>query len=156
MAPFLVALAKAGLPTLVNAILSVGKEVVEKELGVDITSMLGSEEGKLKLKELELKHEEFLITAAQKAAEVQIEAEKHANTQVSERWKFDMMSDSYLSKNIRPMTLIFILFVYTLFGLMSAFGLHVNASYVELLGQWGIIIMSAYFVGRTFEKIKQQ
>jgi hypothetical protein len=64
-----------------------------------------------------------------------------------------MSSDSALSKNIRPATLVFILAVYTIFGLMSAFEIEVNPNYVELLGQWGMLIMSFYFGGRTLEKI---
>ena len=51
------------------------------------------------------------------------------------------------------MTLIFILFAYFLFAMMSAFGNNANEKYVELLGQWGMLIMSFYFGGRTLEKI---
>ena len=74
-------------------------------------------------------------------------------TAVTDRWKADMGSDSWLSKNIRPMTLIYILSAYLLFALMSAFGLSVNETYVTLLGQWGQIIFLAYFGGRTIEKL---
>ena len=74
-------------------------------------------------------------------------------TAVTDRWKADMGSDSWLSKNIRPMTLIYILSAYLLFALMSAFGLSVNETYVTLLGQWGQIIFLAYFGGRTVEKL---
>jgi hypothetical protein len=72
---------------------------------------------------------------------------------VSERWKADMGSDSWLSKNIRPMTLIAILGAYFIFASASAFGWSVNESYVKLLGEWGQLIMLAYFGGRTAEKI---
>lgn len=72
---------------------------------------------------------------------------------LTERLKADMGSDSWLSKNIRPMTLIFILAGYFTFAMMSAFGKDTNANYVELLGQWGMLIMSFYFGGRTLEKI---
>jgi hypothetical protein len=72
---------------------------------------------------------------------------------VSERWKSDMGSDSWLSKNIRPMTLIAILGAYFVFASASAFGWSVNESYVKLLGEWGQLIMLAYFGGRTAEKI---
>ena len=72
---------------------------------------------------------------------------------LTERLKADMASDSWLSKNIRPMTLIAILVGYFTFAMMSAFGLETNRSYVELLGQWGMLIMSFYFGGRTLEKI---
>ena len=72
---------------------------------------------------------------------------------LTERLKSDMASDSWLSKNIRPMTLIFILAGYFTFAMMSAFGNDTNESYVQLLGQWGMLIMSFYFGGRTLEKI---
>ena len=73
--------------------------------------------------------------------------------ELTKRAEADMRSDSWLSKNIRPMTLIFILLTYTVFGLMSAWDIEVNNNYVELLGQWGMLIMSFYFGGRTLEKI---
>lgn len=72
---------------------------------------------------------------------------------LTERLKADMGSDSWLSKNIRPLTLIAILVGYFTFAMMSAFGYETNRSYVELLGQWGMLIMSFYFGGRTLEKI---
>lgn len=72
---------------------------------------------------------------------------------LTDRHAADMKSDSWLSKNIRPMTLIFILAGYFTFAMMSAFGKDTNESYVQLLGQWGMLIMSFYFGGRTLEKI---
>lgn len=72
---------------------------------------------------------------------------------LTDRHAADMRSDSWLSKNIRPMTLIFILAGYFTFAMMSAFGKDTNESYVQLLGQWGMLIMSFYFGGRTLEKI---
>ena len=78
---------------------------------------------------------------------------KAEQNNLTERLKADMGSDSWLSKNIRPMTLIFILLAYSTFAMMSAFDLNTNQAYVELLGQWGMLIMSFYFGGRTLEKI---
>lgn len=72
---------------------------------------------------------------------------------ITDRWNADMNSDSWLSKNIRPMSLVAIFIGYFLFALMSAFGYDAKESYVQLLGQWGMLIMSAYFGGRTLEKI---
>jgi hypothetical protein len=72
---------------------------------------------------------------------------------ITDRWKADMVSDSWLSKNIRPLSLVAIFSAYVVFALMSAFNLEVNADYVELLGQWGIIIFGAYFTSRGAEKI---
>ena len=74
-------------------------------------------------------------------------------TNLTDRLKADMGSDSWLSKNIRPMTLIAIITGYFVFAMMSAFDLDTNERYVELLGQWGMLIMSFYFGGRTLEKI---
>jgi hypothetical protein len=78
---------------------------------------------------------------------------KTEQNNLTERLKADMGSDSWLSKNIRPMTLVYILTAYTAFALMSAWDIEVNNNYVELLGQWGMLIMSFYFGGRTLEKI---
>ena len=71
----------------------------------------------------------------------------------TERWQADMGSDSWLSKNIRPMALIAIFIAFFLFTMMSAFGYNAQESYVQLLGQWGQIIFLAYFGGRTVEKL---
>lgn len=78
---------------------------------------------------------------------------KTEQNNITQRQQADMSSDSWLSKNIRPMTLIAILTGYFTFAMMSAYGIDTNASYVELLGQWGMLIMSFYFGGRTLEKI---
>lgn len=72
---------------------------------------------------------------------------------ITDRWKSDMGSDSWLSKNIRPMALIAIFIAFFLFTMMSAFGFNAQESYVNLLGQWGQIIFLAYFGGRTVEKL---
>jgi hypothetical protein len=72
---------------------------------------------------------------------------------ITERWRSDMGSDSWLSKNIRPMALIAIFVAFFLFTMMSAFGFNAQESYVQLLGQWGQIIFLAYFGGRTVEKL---
>ena len=72
---------------------------------------------------------------------------------ITERWRSDMGSDSWMSKNIRPMALIAIFVAFFLFTMMSAFGYNAQESYVQLLGQWGQIIFLAYFGGRTVEKL---
>lgn len=67
----------------------------------------------------------------------------------------DMASDSWLSKNIRPLTLVAIFTGYFTFGIMDANGVKANETYVQLLGQWGMLVMSFYFGGRTLEKIME-
>jgi hypothetical protein len=83
----------------------------------------------------------------------EFEAEQKA---VSERWQADMASDSWLSKNIRPMTLIYLLTAYLIFAVLDGAGFHIAEAYVTLLGQWGMLVMGAYFGGRTIEKISSQ
>lgn len=74
---------------------------------------------------------------------------------VSTRWTSDMASDSWLSKNIRPMSLIAIFTGYFVFAMMSAFGYNANESYVTLLGNWGMLVFGAYFGSRSLEKITE-
>ena len=83
----------------------------------------------------------------------QLNADISESQELTKRQQADMSSDSWLSKNIRPMSLVFIMFTYTMFAMMSAFGIDTNTKYVELLGQWAMLIMSFYFGGRTLEKI---
>lgn len=83
----------------------------------------------------------------------ELNADNIENQELTKRLEADMKSDSWLSKNIRPMTLLIILAGYFVFAMMSAFGLDANEAYVSLLGQWGMLIMSFYFGGRTLEKI---
>ena len=94
-----------------------------------------------------------LIELQQAGEFKQIEADVKEQEELSKRHVADMASDSWLSKNIRPMTLCAILLGYFTFAFMSAFGKDANPAYVELLGQWGMLIMSFYFGGRTLEKI---
>ena len=94
-----------------------------------------------------------LLQMQQNGELAQINADITEQQELTKRQQADMISDSWLSKNIRPMTLIAILAGYFVFALMSAFGMDTNTKYVELLGQWGMLIMSFYFGGRTLEKI---
>ena len=94
-----------------------------------------------------------LLQMQQNGELAQINADVAEQQELTKRQQADMISDSWLSKNIRPMTLIAILAGYFVFALMSAYGMDTNTKYVELLGQWGMLIMSFYFGGRTLEKI---
>jgi hypothetical protein len=123
---------------------SVG-EVVGK-VGEAVDRLVTSDEEKLKLAN-ELKQIE--IGAMLKKEEIDLQYEQ----ELTERLQADMTSDSWLSKNIRPLTLIFILVMYSLLSISSGFKFEVTESYVQLLGQWGMLIMSFYFGGRTLEKM---
>jgi len=103
--------------------------------------------------EAKAKAQQELLQMQQEGKLAELNADNIEAQELTKRQSSDMMSDSWLSKNIRPMTLIFILITYTTFGMMSAWDIEVNNNYVELLGQWGMLIMSFYFGGRTLEKI---
>jgi uncharacterized membrane protein (DUF106 family) len=94
-----------------------------------------------------------LLELQQQGRLAELQADQTEMQEITKRQEADMASDSWLSKNIRPMTLIAILAGYFIFAFMSAFQMDTNARYVELLGQWGMLIMSFYFGGRTLEKI---
>ncbi len=103
--------------------------------------------------EAKAKAQVALMEMQQKGELAQLQADMQEQEELTKRLQADMTSDSWLSKNIRPMTLVFILGAYFLFAMMSAFGHDANEAYVTLLGQWGMLIMSFYFGGRTLEKI---
>jgi len=121
-----------------TALLDIGGKILDKVF----PDPAQAEQAKLKLLEMQ-----------QNGELAQIAADTAEQQELTKRQQADMASDSTLSKNIRPMTLVFILIVYSTFAMMSAWDIEVNNNYVELLGQWGMLIMSFYFGGRTLEKI---
>jgi hypothetical protein len=152
-------LAENGLGLLASAIQAKGKQIVEDKLGVKISDNPTPAEVET-LRQLQYDHEERLLELGIEKARIEQEelrvllaAQANQENNVSDRWKADMGSDSWLSKNIRPMTLVYILTSYLLFAALSAAGIQVQESYVQLLGQWGMLVMTAYFGGRTVEKI---
>jgi uncharacterized membrane protein (DUF106 family) len=94
-----------------------------------------------------------LLELQQQGRLAELQADNVEAQEITKRQEYDMASDSWLAKNIRPMTLIAIISGYFIFAFMSAFDMDTNERYVELLGQWGMLIMSFYFGGRTLEKI---
>lgn len=103
--------------------------------------------------EAKAKAQAELLKMQQEGRLAELQADMNEQNNVSERWKADLGSDSWLSKNVRPMTLVALLVAYFIFATASAFGLDVKQAYVELLGQMIMLIVSAYFGGRTLEKI---
>jgi uncharacterized membrane protein (DUF106 family) len=121
-----------------DAILGIGNKLIDHFF----PDAKQAEEAKLKLLEMQ-----------QNGQLAQLNADVSEGQELTKRLEADMASDSWLSKNIRPMTLIAILAGYFIFAGLSAAKIDVNSEYVQLLGQWGMLIMSFYFGGRTLEKI---
>lgn len=121
-----------------DAILGIGNKLIDHFF----PDAKQAEEAKLKLLEMQ-----------QNGQLAQLNADVSEQQELTKRLEADMTSDSWLSKNIRPMTLIAILAGYFIFAGLSAAKIDVTGEYVQLLGQWGMLIMSFYFGGRTLEKI---
>ena len=77
--------------------------------------------------------------------------------QVTERWKLDMNSDSWLSKNIRPLVLVFLVVATVLLIFIDAgvISFQVQDKWTDLLQLVLITVIGAYFGGRSLEKVKK-
>ena len=101
--------------------------------------------------------EEEKLAAEQKIKELVANYEVEMEKQITERWKVDMNSDSWLSKNIRPMVLIFLVVSTVLMIFIDAgtINFEVKPSWVDLLQLVLITVIGAYFGGRSLEKVKK-
>jgi len=90
-------------------------------------------------------------------AKVFLEAESEMQQNVTERWKTDMTSDSWLSKNVRPMVLIFLVVSTVLMVFIDAgvISFDLKDSHTDLLQMVLLTCIGAYFGGRSYEKIKR-
>jgi len=101
--------------------------------------------------------DEERLAAKQKIQELLEQADKDAQAQVTDRWKADMASDSFLSKNIRPLVLIYLTIIFTVLSFFDGNigGFKVAQQYIPIFQSLLITVYGAYFVGRTWEKSKQ-
>ena len=115
---------------------------VIKEIGVVIDNLTTTEEEKLEIKK--------------QVQQILEDADTKAQVEVSKRWEADMKSDSFLSKNIRPMILIYLTVIFTSLaffdGNIGEFGL--AKEYIPIFQTLLVTVYGAYFVGRTWEKAK--
>ena len=129
--------------SILTKIFSGGATELVKGVGGIIDNLHTSKEEKLAA---ELKIKELVASY-----EVQMEKE------ISSRWEADMKSDSWLSKNVRPMTLIFLVVSTVLLIFIDAgvIDFVVEAKWTDLLQLVLITVIGAYFGGRSFEKVKK-
>ena len=94
--------------------------------------------------------------AKQKLQELMVSAEQEAQKEVSARWEADMKSDAWLPKNIRPLTLVFLTAVFTLLSLTdgNVGEFVIGEAYIPIYQTLLLCVYSAYFAGRSIEKIK--
>tara|TARA_R100001244_G_scaffold6106_1_gene7109 strand:+ start:3446 stop:3856 length:411 start_codon:yes stop_codon:yes gene_type:complete len=96
------------------------------------------------------------MAAKQKLQELMVSAEQEAQKEVSARWEADMKSDAWLPKNIRPLTLVFLTAVFTLLSLTdgNVGDFVIGTAYIPIYQTLLLCVYSAYFAGRSIEKIK--
>ena len=115
---------------------------VIKEIGNVIDKLTTTEEEKLEIK----KQVQIILE----------EADNNAQQQVTDRWNADMNSDSWLAKNIRPLVLVFLTFIFSLLaftdGNIGEF--KIAKEYIPIFQTLLVTVYGAYFVGRSWEKGK--
>jgi len=128
---------------MLGKLLSGGAADLVKNVGGVIDNLHTSKEEKL---EAERKIKELV-------ANYEVEMEKN----ITSRWEADLKSDSWLSKNVRPLTLIFLIVCTMLLIFIDAGALEfeVKSSWVDLLQLVLITVIGAYFGGRSLEKVKK-
>ena len=96
------------------------------------------------------------MTLKNKMQELLLKSEETIQENVTERWKADMNSDSWLSKNVRPMVLIFLVLCTMLLVFVDAGFLEfqVEDKWISLLEITLLTVIGAYFGGRSIEKVK--
>ena len=101
--------------------------------------------------------DEERLAAKHKIEELLEQADKDAQDQVTERWRLDMASDSFLSKNIRPLVLVYLTVIFTALSFFDGNigGFQVDEAYIPIFQSLLITVYGAYFVGRTWEKNKK-
>lgn len=155
MAPIIAGLIANGLPLIADAIKSAGLRKVEKALGVSIPDTpAGLTTEKLyELRQRAFEHEETLLKLAVEDKRITIEAQNTDAREATFRWEADSKSDSKLAKNVRPLSLLFLLGCVSAFAVGSAVGFDVAQTYVDLYRSLLEIVFVAYFGSRGLEKI---
>ena len=116
---------------------------VIKEIGNAIDKLTTTEEEKLEIKK--------------QVQQILEDADTKAQEQVSDRWKSDMQSDSFLSKNIRPMVLIYLTVIFSSLAFFdgNVGSFKIAKEYIPIFQTLLVTVYGAYFVGRSWEKGKQ-
>jgi hypothetical protein len=132
LAPLIGKLASEGLDLVANAVMAKGKQKVEEVLGIELKEDMSKEQA-----------------AAIKLAAMNNEAvlTKMMEEELTKRHQADMSSDSWLSKNIRPLSLVYLMMLFTL-----AFVMAVPPTVLQMLNDLLMTVFIFYFGSRTIEK----
>ena len=129
--------------SILTNLFSGGAADLVKSVGGVVDNLTTSKEEKLQLKnDLE---------------KIIIEANKVQQEAVTSRWEADMKSGSWLSKNVRPFTLIFLTFIFVVLSFFdgNVGGFAVSKEYIPVYQTLLMVVYGAYFAGRSIEKVKK-
>lgn len=151
MLSLIMALVNAGLPLIANAVMTKGRDAIEAKTGIRLPDLsMGDSippEQLLALQAAEMKHAEFLRSA-------DVEERKSETEAVSARWDSDNKTESWLTKNVRPVLMLALFSSIVLFAVCSipSIGQPIAAEYIDLFKSLSQTAFLAYFGGRTLEK----
>lgn len=123
---------------------------------LDVVAKITSGDVSGAIKELSDNSNELTQEQREVALEL-VKLDMKAQEDVTNRWKYDMESDNWLSKNVRPLALIFLTVATVLIAVSDSLNLQfeVDESWVDLLKTLLITVYTAYFAGRSFEKYRK-
>lgn len=123
---------------------------------LDVVSKLTSGDVSGAIKELSDNSNELTQEQREVALEL-VKLDMKAQEDVTNRWKYDMESDNWLSKNVRPLALIFLTVATVLIAISDSmnWNFHVDSGWIDLLKTLLITVYTAYFAGRSFEKYRK-
>ena len=129
--------------SILTSIFSSGASALVNSVGGVLDNLTTSKEEKLE--------------AARKIKELMANYEVEMEKNITSRWEADLKSDSWLSKNVRPLVLIFLIVCTMLLIFIDAgtINFEVKSSWVDLLQLVLITVIGAYFGGRSLEKVKK-
>jgi hypothetical protein len=132
LAPLIGKLASEGLDLVANAVMAKGKQKVEEVLGIELKEDMSKEQA-VAIKLAAMNNEAVLT--------------KMMEEELTKRHQADMSSDSWLSKNIRPLSLVYLMMLFTL-----AFVMAVPPTVLQMLNDLLMTVFIFYFGSRTIEK----
>ncbi len=123
---------------------------------LDVVAKLTSGDVSGAIKELSDNSNELTQEQREVALEL-VKLDMKAQEDVTNRWKYDMESDNWLSKNVRPLALIFLTVATVLIAISDSmnWNFNVDTSWIDLLKTLLITVYTAYFAGRSFEKYRK-
>jgi len=123
---------------------------------LDVVAKLTSGDVSGAIKELSDNSNELTQEQREVALEL-VKLDMKAQEDVTNRWKYDMESDNWLSKNVRPLALIFLTVATLLIAISDSmnWNFNVDTSWIDLLKTLLITVYTAYFAGRSFEKYRK-